>query len=667
MSNRRSGIITYLVLLLLLLPVPARAQTAASATLSVPDLSAFPLVQVFLDVHDAQGQFIHDLEPEQIRVLEDGNQLPVSEISELRQGVQFVVAINPGPSLGVRDSRGISRYDYIKDALTLWAASRRGSTIDDLSLVITGSATISHVSDSQQWLETLQSDQVEARTATPSLDTLVRAVSLAADPTIRPGMGRAILFITPPVETQAAPALENLATQAKQQDVIVFVWVVSPTGAFPTTGFNALNTLAEQTGGSLVTYPGEEPLADVIQPIEEYLEPLRDIYHIQYRSKIGSSGVHQLAIQVQNGAEQIETNTQSFEIEIQPPIPAFISPPIQIQRKLPSDADDEYSVDEEHPMEQQRGEEAPLSSLTPAEYSLQVVFDFPDGRKRPIVQSELYVDGALVAENTRPPFDQFIWDLQNYTTDGTHLIQARATDNMGLVGASAELPVLISIDMPRTSPWSTIRQNLPILASLVALLAGAVLLLVLVVGGKLRPSTLRAARAQRRKADPVTQSVPVDEKATSRHLPAWVNRLQWHQRNAAPKALAFLSPISDTDNEVIAPPIPITSNEVILGSNPNQSALVLQDASVEGTHARLVYQPDGSFRLADEGSIAGTWINYTPISREGTSLEHGDLIHIGRMGFRFTLRQPKQVRKPVITPLQPIPEPALQQTDEEAS
>jgi len=51
----------------------------------------------------------------------------------------------------------------------------------------------------------------------------------------------------------------------------------------------------------------------------------------------------------------------------------------------------------------------------------------------------------------------------------------------------------------------------------------------------------------------------------------------------------------------------------------------------------------------DEGSIAGTWVNYTPVSRNGADLEHGDMIHIGRTGFRFTIRQPKTVRRPVIT------------------
>jgi hypothetical protein len=32
-------------------------------------------------------------------------------------------------------------------------------------------------------------------------------------------------------------------------------------------------------------------------------------------------------------------------------------------------------------------------------------------------------------------------------------------------------------------------------------------------------------------------------------------------------------------------------------------------------------------------------------------LEHGDLIHIGKIGYRFTLSKPAKVRKPVVIPL----------------
>ena len=75
---------------------------------------------------------------------------------------------------------------------------------------------------------------------------------------------------------------------------------------------------------------------------------------------------------------------------------------------------------------------------------------------------------------------------------------------------------------------------------------------------------------------------------------------------------------------------------------------MLNDPSLDPLHARLTRSESGLFRLADNDSVAGTWINYTPVSKEGSQLEHGDLVHFGHIGFRFIIRQPIRVRKPVV-------------------
>ncbi|GAB4474927.1 MAG: hypothetical protein Kow0088_11310 [Anaerolineales bacterium] len=82
--------------------------------------------------------------------------------------------------------------------------------------------------------------------------------------------------------------------------------------------------------------------------------------------------------------------------------------------------------------------------------------------------------------------------------------------------------------------------------------------------------------------------------------------------------------------------------ELTVGRNATRNALVIDDPSVESVHARLLRQPDGRIRICDLGSLMGTWVNYTPVSQEGVILEDGDLIHFGRVGFRFRLRQTKQ-------------------------
>jgi pSer/pThr/pTyr-binding forkhead associated (FHA) protein len=109
----------------------------------------------------------------------------------------------------------------------------------------------------------------------------------------------------------------------------------------------------------------------------------------------------------------------------------------------------------------------------------------------------------------------------------------------------------------------------------------------------------------------------------------------------------------ESDQSNSNPPIPIASEEITFGRDPLQAIQVLDDPSVDELHARLRKEADGSFRLLDEGSTAGTWINYVPVSRDGARLEHGDLVHIGRISFRFTEREPERVRKPVILPEEP--------------
>ena len=75
--------------------------------------------------------------------------------------------------------------------------------------------------------------------------------------------------------------------------------------------------------------------------------------------------------------------------------------------------------------------------------------------------------------------------------------------------------------------------------------------------------------------------------------------------------------------------------------------------AVSPLHARLWSDDDGVFYLEDTGSTSGTYLNYQAVKDQSPPLEHGDLIHIADIGYRFTLSKPTQTRKPSITPLNP--------------
>ena len=631
MSNRLRGLF-FLLLITLFTAVPVLAQTSPSASISAPDTQSFPTIETYLQVRDESGGFVQQLQATQVTVVEDGSTIPVSELTELRPGMQFVVALNPGPPFALRNSQGTSRSSFIQRTLEAWANSRRGSTLDDLSLLTTGGAETLHVKNPMAWANALNLEEIDSRQATPSMDTLFRAIEIAAEAPPREGMGKAVLLITPPIEDQNEVTTQNLIARANTLGVSVYIWMVPVPGAYYPNAEKQFQDMTSQTGGQLFTYTDEQPNLDV----EGLVDPHRSVYRLAYPSQIRTSGSHQVAVDVQTFAGDVTTPPQSFDLNILPPDPAFVSPPLEIQRIPPVDEAGK-TIDD-----------APLSDYLPSQQEIEVLVGFPDERMRSLVRTSLFVDGQLVQENRRAPFDRFTWDLSDYTGTASHLLRVEAEDELGLVGNSIERLVQLTVEQPVRSPWSWVFRNTPMLSILGAVVAGAVLLLVLLLGGRLRPRQPGTVSAARRRSDPVTQPVPVRNEAPMRRLSGWANRLHWPQRSFQTRASAFLSRISDADADISATPIPISTEEITLGSDPNLATLVLDDPSVEGLHARLIQKEDGTYRLMDEGSIAGTWINYTPISREGAPLENGDLIHIGKIGFRFTTRQAGQARKAVV-------------------
>jgi predicted component of type VI protein secretion system len=84
-------------------------------------------------------------------------------------------------------------------------------------------------------------------------------------------------------------------------------------------------------------------------------------------------------------------------------------------------------------------------------------------------------------------------------------------------------------------------------------------------------------------------------------------------------------------------PVLLTRQEVTFGSDPHLVIVAVEESSVHALHARLTRTNEGSFLLSDEGSVAGTWVNFVKINGKGHRLQHGDVIHLGRALFRFEL------------------------------
>jgi len=606
------------------------AQGGAFATLHAVNTQGFPSVAALLDVYDAQGQFVSGLQPSNLTVLEDGNPLPLTGLSESTPPAQIVVAINPGPALAVRDGQGVERYQRILERLNSWAAGRMLDPFDDLSLVTVAGVIITHARPAD-WAVSLTAFQPDFRATTPNLQSLALAFNVALEQPPLPGMKRAILFITPHMDDPALEQTVNAFIQkARESGVRVFVWFVDTDLYFDTPGATAFKALALQSGGSYFAFSGLETLPDP----ETYFSPLRHLYALSYNSRLSAGGEHSLAVQVNTAAGPITSQSQVFSVDIQPPNPILVMPPAQIVRQAPPD--DPFDAE----------------NLLPERQIIDIIVEFPDGHPRPLTRTTFYVDGQPVMQNEAEPFDRFTWDLSAYRQSGQHMLRVEAVDSLGLSKASVEIPVMVTVIRPPTGLRAFLAKYRAWIAGSAVALTGLALILVL-LSGRLRIASWRERReARQRYTDPVTQPVLVAAETPGKRRPATGPEEKRAQTNS--EAPAYLIRLRPDGEPAGGHPIPLLEKEITFGADPVQAAYILDHPSIAPLHARLKQVEGEGFLLRDHGSIAGTWVGYEPVPAEGRVLRHGDVVHFGQLMYRFVLQNPPPEAEPSIIPDKPV-------------
>ncbi|MEJ5241023.1 MAG: FHA domain-containing protein [Anaerolineales bacterium] len=610
------------------IPVQAQSTSTPVAFLYPLESSAFPLISSLLDVFDRDGQFLSGLQKGDVAILENGQARPLESLEEQGRPLQLVVAINPGPALGMRDPQGVTRFEKVAGALQSWAQSRPIASEDRLSLVSIGGIIIGQATY-QDWANALSAFRPNFLRTTPNLQTLNLAFETLAQHPSLPGGKRAILFITPHMDQPGMElTLKPFAERAHQEGVRVYVWVVDAEAYFTHSSTQAFQVLAFETGGKSFLFSGKETLPDP----ESYFEPLRHVYVLTYRSQVNRSGAHAVRLQVQQGTSTILSNEQSFTIDLQPPQPMLFVPSWQVIRQ-PSPEDP-------------WNEEA----LLPEEQVLEASVSFPDGHPRPIQAVRLYVDGQMVAENLaengQPPSMQFRWDLRPYRLSAQHYLVVEVVDSLGLIGQTQALPVTVTVILPPRG-WRAflMRYNLQLTIGF-ALLAFLLTIWVF-VGARLQTARNTRRLAQSRALDPLTQPVeisPRPSRGSSSKVP--VPETFQEEPLQTLNVEAYLLRLS-AQGQPLGTALPLRAKDLIFGSDPRQVNVILHDSSVSAVHARLRRTEEG-YRLFDLGSVAGTWVNYEPVPQEGKLLQPGDRIHFGRLIYRFERPDAPPPPEPVI-------------------
>jgi hypothetical protein len=588
---------------------PVRAQSAARVSLFALQTASFPSISATLDVFDATGSFVTGLAPGAVTLLEDNQPATIDSLKELEPGTEFALAFDPGPFFAYRDSNAVTRLDKVMQVITDWVAVHPDSLGDDLSLILGGGTSALHLASTAAFSEALSAYKPDLQKVVSSPGILSSALDAVSVNPSQPGQKPVVLYITSIPADSDIPVLQNLSQRAVAGFIRVNVWIVASKDFFSTSGATALKDLAIQTGGQYSTFSISEPLPSP----ETYLAPLRHTYSLEYSSSILASGEHTLAVQVDLNGEKVISADLTFEMDIQPPNPILVAPPVQIVRTA-SDA-----------------KTTAIASFLPTQQTINILIEFPDKRTRSLVRTVLYVDGVRASENSSAPFDQFTWDLSGYTSSGQHTLTVEAVDNLGLSKVSLGVPVLVTIVRPRFGliPW--LSRNSPWVALGAVLFAGGGLAVIL-TRSRIRNRRARGTSRNSRH-DPLTQIVVERRKSGL------------SQQNTRPVKTfdAYLVRLKDDGVPITAPPIPITVSEITFGLDPIQSSYILDDPSVSPLHARL-REEGGEYFLSDEKSVAGTWVNFEQVLSP-RKLQHGDVLQFGRMSYRFMLKNPPEQRE----------------------
>jgi hypothetical protein len=552
-----------------------------------------------VSVSDDAGRRIPRLTAGNFQVLEDG--IPVDDIvvEEVLVGTRQVFVINTAPGLGVRDSHGFTRFDYARqELLDYWRdpdASLIG--IDDLSLLTSDGLLIQHSDSSAELAAALDVMEPTFEGSISGFDLLLLALDFSADPLEATALPSSLVFITPLIETPRDLPIANAISRASDSGTAIYPVLFSSEESLEQPEVEPLRELADSTGGQFLAFDVEGGIAEVADRILDQ----RVQYRVTFSSRADTAGTHLLQIQIDDDGFEANSPPIEYEIDVQPPEVAFIQPPNEIVRQTDNP---ELAVEE----------------IAPTFFDLQILTTFPDGHARNIERSSLLVDEEVVDVRREAPFDRFEWDLTEIRQTGAHTLKVLVEDSLGLEAETIDTPVQIVISRPDQG-LTALR---PALDSLVAVLAVIVAGMVLVIG-----LTTLVRRA------------PLPEPAAGVRLnPVKRARLQ---SSAPPEAMLIpLRPSGD--------PVPLTGIDVVLGRDASLAAVVLDDPSVERMHARLIRQADGDYLLRDQGSVAGSWINYELVPKSGQRLQHGDHIQLGRVEFRFQLPGDHPPRKISISP-----------------
>jgi len=248
-----------------------------------------------------------------------------------------------------------------------------------------------------------------------------------------------------------------------------------------------------------------------------------------------------------------------------------------------------------------------------------------DGQDRDVASLHVIVNGKDVAEVPPEDIDDFIVDLTNLQY-GPNAIELIVEDDQGLRATNPPSIITISEgkeDIPKDlrpgREWGSIIVN----TFLILIVAAVVVGIILWIRRSRKFPTLFPKGRSKRSQNSVTF-------ATSDTPVEAVGAMEDYGRPVVNASLVVIESISEMPNK-----IDLTGPAIRLGRTPSQCDIAFrEDLTVSRQHANLMLEGN-HYRIFDENSTSGTWVNGRQVPEYGVELADGDEIHLGAVHLLF--------------------------------
>lgn len=320
---------------------------------------------------------------------------------------------------------------------------------------------------------------------------------------------------------------------------------------------------------------------------------------------------------------------------------------------------------------------------TPVQLSFSASVTWLDEIQRQLTNAELIVNGTPVQSIDVNELDRFSASIGNFAY-GQNTIQIAVTDDQGQQATSPA--ITLTVNEGETSVPEEIQGGETASTVLRFVIGCFVVLVVLVLLALLAVATRRWRILQRLGLARVLRRIPFlrpyledaadvqrfgrqaqgYQKEFQRYAPDssqddWGQPQEYGQQQGWPEANTWDQPQDEGMSPwpaVQQPPmsqstvpylevlesvtrmpaiVDLTAVEHHIGRSPAQADIVFEnDITVSRLHASIVFEND-AFRIYDEGSTSGTWVNEQPVSNQGQTLHDGDEIRLGAAVMRYRL------------------------------